>query len=136
MPVLLISCRSYLREFYSKALQWLANPSQTTFKITSVFIWSMASWDVLGIYPESTTPSQGSYRDPQMAEAIAAYNKGVSAAQEQACGGKFGPTSLTTGDASSSTNSSSFPQDSAANDGSLSGAANSVDVVKARAAVG
>lgn len=31
------------------------------------------SWDVLGIYPESTTPS-GSFRDPQLVQAVTAHN--------------------------------------------------------------
>jgi hypothetical protein len=41
--------RAFLREFYSKALAWLADPGNKTYKVASVFIWSMASWDVLGV---------------------------------------------------------------------------------------
>jgi hypothetical protein len=43
------SNRAFLREFYSKALAWLADPGNKTYKVASVFIWSMASWDVLGV---------------------------------------------------------------------------------------
>lgn len=46
-----------------------------------MFIWSMASWDVLGVYPESTN-GEGSYRDVEIVNAMAAYNKAVRAAQE------------------------------------------------------
>ncbi|WIA33971.1 hypothetical protein OEZ86_007066 [Tetradesmus obliquus] len=74
------SNRAFLREFYSKALAWLADPGNKTYKVASVFIWSMASWDVLGVYPESIT-SSGSYRDPAIAGAIASYNRQVVAAQ-------------------------------------------------------
>ena len=45
-----------------------------------MFIWSMASWDVLGVYPEAST-SQGSYRDQDVLAAVAAYNTAVRAAK-------------------------------------------------------
>jgi hypothetical protein len=72
--------RSYLadfrRSFYTKAMQWLSTPSMDTFKVHEVFVWSMSSWDLFGIYPES-----GSYRDVAMVRKIAAYNTAVIAAQ-------------------------------------------------------
>jgi hypothetical protein len=43
----------------------------------------MASWDVLGVYPESTN-GEGSYRDVEIVSAVAAYNKAVRAAAESA----------------------------------------------------
>jgi hypothetical protein len=43
------SNRAFLREFYGKALAWLADPGNKTYNVASVFIWSMASWDVLGV---------------------------------------------------------------------------------------
>lgn len=46
----------------------------------SMFCCVQASWDVLGIYPESTT-SSGSYRDPVIADAVANYNRAVVRAQ-------------------------------------------------------
>lgn len=51
-------------------------PTFSACSVSSVFIWSMASWDVLGVYPESTT-SEGSYRDPDVLAALAAYNTAV-----------------------------------------------------------
>lgn len=44
-----------------------------------MFIWSMASWDVLAVYPESTT-EEGSYRDTAVAAAVTAYNSAVRTA--------------------------------------------------------
>jgi hypothetical protein len=41
--------RAYAEEFYSKVAQWLANPYNKTFKVQKLFIWSHASFDVLGI---------------------------------------------------------------------------------------
>jgi hypothetical protein len=43
----------------------------------------MASWDILGVYPESTN-GEGSYRDVEIVNAVAAYNKAVRAVQEGA----------------------------------------------------
>jgi hypothetical protein len=43
----------------------------------------MASWDVLGVYPESTN-KEGSYRDPDVVAAVAAYNKAVRDARNAA----------------------------------------------------
>ncbi|KXZ41591.1 hypothetical protein GPECTOR_376g168 [Gonium pectorale] len=40
---------------------------------------SMGSWDVLGIYPESTTPA-GSYRDPAVVAAVKRHNDAIVAA--------------------------------------------------------
>jgi hypothetical protein len=51
--------------------------------VSSVFIWSMASWDVLGVYPESTT-QEGSYRDPDVVAALSGYNKAVRDARDAA----------------------------------------------------
>lgn len=39
-----------------------------------------SSWDILAIYPESTT-SSGSYRDPVIADAIVKYNRAIVRAQ-------------------------------------------------------
>lgn len=44
-----------------------------------MFIWCLASWDVLGVYPESST-AEGSYYDAQIAAAIRAHNERVRGA--------------------------------------------------------
>eukprot|EP00879_Flechtneria_rotunda_P011737 GHRR01012258.1.p1 GENE.GHRR01012258.1~~GHRR01012258.1.p1 ORF type:complete len:433 (+),score=130.19 GHRR01012258.1:664-1962(+) len=79
-PWAIASNKAYRREFFSKALAWLAEPNNKSYKISSVFIWSMASWDVLGIYPESTSAS-GSFRDDKIADGIKKYNLAVLRAQ-------------------------------------------------------
>ena len=54
-------------------------PQKYKFQIDGVFLWSTGSWDVLAVYPESTT-AEGSYFDPVVAEIIAAHNAGAQAA--------------------------------------------------------
>lgn len=41
-----------------------------------MFIWCLASWDVLGVYPESTD-AEGSYHDPVIGSIIQAHNKAM-----------------------------------------------------------
>lgn len=65
--------RALLQEFWSKTAAWLANPFNKTYKISGLFVWSKASWDVLGIYPESTTP-EGTYRDMTVLDTVQQHN--------------------------------------------------------------
>jgi len=44
--------------------------------VDGIFLWNDASWDVQGIYPESTT-GDGSYRDPVVVSMIEAHNGAV-----------------------------------------------------------
>ena len=48
------------------------------YPVHAVFIWNLASWDVQGVYPESTTP-EGSYKDAKVAGLIRRHNQGVRA---------------------------------------------------------
>lgn len=66
----------------TESLHWMhcALLLPLSFRVSGVFIWSMASWDVLGIYPESTT-DQGSYMDPEILAAVQTYNSAVRAAK-------------------------------------------------------
>ncbi len=93
----------FRRAFYDKALQWLAQvrailargraspftqgplterillqPLRVqgggpTYGVSAAFVWCKASWDVLGVYPESTT-AEGSYADARVVQAVAAHN--------------------------------------------------------------
>ncbi|GIL64350.1 hypothetical protein Vafri_18320, partial [Volvox africanus] len=65
--------RSFMHSFYRKTLDWLAQGGGPTYFVSHCFLWGMGSWDVLGIYPESTTP-QGTYRDPTVVKAVQAHN--------------------------------------------------------------
>lgn len=56
-------------------------PAAGARRVKGVFVWSMASWDVLGVYPESTN-SRGSYRDDDVVAAVQAYNTAVRAARD------------------------------------------------------
>ena len=73
--------RAFLREYYSKAVQWLAAPEKTTYRVSTVFIWSMASWDVLGIYPESSN-ALGSYQDDVIVKLVREHNTAVLAGRK------------------------------------------------------
>ena len=48
------------------------------------YLWSTGSWDVLAIYPESTS-SEGSYFDPVVADIIAQHNKNVCGVNLGSC---------------------------------------------------
>lgn len=61
-------------------MQWLASPGSRTYPVNEVFVWGMASWDMFGIYPDSTTGS-GSYRDFSLMPEIAGHNVAVIAAK-------------------------------------------------------
>lgn len=49
------------------------------YRVDGCYLWSTGSWDVLAIYPESTS-SEGSYFDPVVADIIAQHNKKVCCA--------------------------------------------------------
>jgi hypothetical protein len=66
--------------FYDRTIGWLSSPGSGTFVIQEVFVWGMASWDVFGIYPDSSSPS-GSYKDMSVVKSIAAHDTAVIAAQ-------------------------------------------------------
>lgn len=80
------SLQAYRTEFYSRTLDWLANPTIKTYMICDVFVWGMASWDLFGVYPDSST-AQGTYRDANMVKQIARHNIKVIAAQTLASKG-------------------------------------------------
>jgi hypothetical protein len=80
------SLQAFRTEFYSRALEWLATPSIKTYAVCDVFVWGMASWDLFGIYPDSST-AQGTYRDADMVRKIARHNMKVIAAQTLASKG-------------------------------------------------
>ncbi|EFJ48011.1 hypothetical protein VOLCADRAFT_91598 [Volvox carteri f. nagariensis] len=65
--------KSFLHSFFRKTMDWLAQGGGPTYFVSHCFLWGMGSWDVLGIYPESTTP-QGSYRDATVVQAVQTHN--------------------------------------------------------------
>jgi len=65
--------RSYLHYFYNQTAHYLAN-QRWRYRVDGCFLWSTGSWDVLAVYPESTS-TEGSYFDPVVANIIATHNK-------------------------------------------------------------
>lgn len=74
--------RDYRTEFYDLALEWLADPNIKTYKVSDVFVWGMASWDVFGVYADSTA-----YRDLALVQRFADHNLEVVVAQVKAAKG-------------------------------------------------
>lgn len=74
--------RTYRDEFFTKALQWLSDPDGRTYKVCDVFVWGMASWDLFGVYPDSTA-----YRGLTLVQKIADHNMLVITAQANAAQG-------------------------------------------------
>lgn len=72
--------QGFRREFYSKVLQWLSQPDIKTYQVSEVFLWGMASWDVLGVSRESSSVA-GTYRDDVLVAGIAKHNTAVIGAK-------------------------------------------------------
>ncbi|GFR46031.1 hypothetical protein Agub_g7304 [Astrephomene gubernaculifera] len=65
--------RAFMHSFFRKTLDWLSQGGGPTYSVSHCFLWGMGSWDVLGIYTESTT-EEGSYRDPAVVAAVRQHN--------------------------------------------------------------
>lgn len=69
--------RDYLRYFYGQTLNYASSRGRCEgceYRVDGIFIWNDASWDIQGIYPESTVEGVGSYRDPAVVSMIEAHN--------------------------------------------------------------
>jgi hypothetical protein len=73
---------SFRASYFKKALQWVSSPdiSTSSYPVKQIFVWSMDSWDVFGIYPTSSSV-EGTFRDLTISRKIAAHNTAVIAAQ-------------------------------------------------------
>jgi hypothetical protein len=71
---------AFRERFFAKALTWLVAPTDGTVVVSDVFAWSVSSWDIFGIYPESTSLS-GSFRNLTIVQQIAHHNTAVMAAK-------------------------------------------------------
>lgn len=54
------------------------------YRVDGCYLWSTGSWDVLAVYPESTS-TEGSYFDPVVADIIAKHNKKVCSCSSRKC---------------------------------------------------
>ena len=68
------SVGNFMRAYYDKLLSWLESNTGPTYKIHNVYLWSLSSWDILAIYPESTT-TDGSYLDVSVAQKVKLHNR-------------------------------------------------------------
>jgi hypothetical protein len=53
-------------------------PAPAPRSVSKVFVWCLASWDALGVYPESTT-AQGSYHNAAISALIRRHNAAARA---------------------------------------------------------
>lgn len=65
--------RDYRRYFYTKTLEYLRHERAYKYRVDAAFLWDQSSWDIQGIYPESST-SQGSFRDQALVDLINQHN--------------------------------------------------------------
>jgi hypothetical protein len=59
--------------YYQQLIRWISNGSDPILPIEAVYVWNVASWDVAGIYKDSTTIN-GTYQNPAVIKKIKAYN--------------------------------------------------------------
>lgn len=65
--------KSFQDYYYTQLIKWLSNGSDPELPIEAIYIWNVASWDVAGIYKDSTS-TLGTYQNPSVVKKIKAYN--------------------------------------------------------------
>ena len=77
-----VATRDYLRGAYQKTTQWAAQGGGPL-RIVELYLWTLASWDVLGVHHSSYDSTwTASYRDDVVAQRVATHNSrltGISA---------------------------------------------------------
>ncbi|GBF89297.1 hypothetical protein Rsub_02174 [Raphidocelis subcapitata] len=66
--------RAYRRRFYETLSQYVKNGGGQ-YRVDDVFVWTIGSWDVLGIHPTSSSQS-GSWRDDAIVSNVKSINGG------------------------------------------------------------
>ncbi|NBP59479.1 hypothetical protein EBU71_23565, partial [bacterium] len=59
--------------YYTQFVRWIANGTGPDYIVDEVFLWNVASWDVTGIYHDSSTLS-GTYRNDDVSTIIKNFN--------------------------------------------------------------
>jgi hypothetical protein len=72
-PYVVSGTREYMHDWYRAASVWLQRKGGPKWRVDHAMLWSLNSWDVLGISVESNT-REGSYRDPEAAAIVRAHN--------------------------------------------------------------
>jgi hypothetical protein len=67
--------RDWRRRFYKETSRWLMDGGRAggKYRVDGVYLWALASWDVQAIHYASSS-SEGSYRDPVIAQLIKEHN--------------------------------------------------------------
>lgn len=73
--------RAWLRKAYSSVLAWLNSGGGPNLRVGDAYVWSLASWDVLGIHWLSYDAMGSTYRDNVVANKIAQHNSAISGAR-------------------------------------------------------
>lgn len=72
-PYVVSGTREYMHDWYRAASVWLQRKGGPTWRVDHAMLWSLNSWDVLGISVESNT-REGSYRDQEAATIVRGHN--------------------------------------------------------------
>lgn len=68
--------RQYLENFYRVTAQWAQRGGGPNYVVSAIFLWSITSYDALGIHYWSSS-SSGTYRNPTVASTVLSYNEGL-----------------------------------------------------------
>ena len=59
--------------YYKQLSRWVSQGTGPTFKVNAIYLWNVASWDVTGIYHESSSV-EGSYRNYDVVSLLKSFN--------------------------------------------------------------
>jgi hypothetical protein len=76
-----VPTRSWLRKAYAAVLPWLRTGGGPSLGVGDAYIWSLASWDVIGIHWLSYDGAGNTYRDNVISNQIIGHNSGISGVQ-------------------------------------------------------
>jgi hypothetical protein len=73
-----IPTRTWLRQAYAAVLTWLKAGGGPNLRVGDAYVWTLASWDVLGIHWLSYDASGNTYRDNVISNQVALHNAAIS----------------------------------------------------------
>lgn len=65
--------RDYVVKYYKQAVRWAAQGTGPEFKVSQIYVWNVASWDVMGIYHYSYS-RDGSYKNDEVIKIVKQWN--------------------------------------------------------------
>ncbi|KAF8073017.1 rpsQ [Scenedesmus sp. PABB004] len=69
-----VEVRDWRRRFYKETSRWLMDGGGSRYRVDAMYLWGLASWDVLGVHYASRGAS-GSYRDAHVIDTLRAHNE-------------------------------------------------------------